>query len=88
MRALAARFSHSLGRNVELIVMPRWAMRALGLVVPMIREINEMMYQWDEPFVIDDQRFRASFNTGPAEPQRALADTVTWAKSLYGPARA
>jgi hypothetical protein len=63
-------------------------MKALGLVVPMIREIDEMMYQWDEPFVIDDQRFRTTFNTEPTEPQRAAADTVTWAKSHYGFPRA
>ena len=77
-----------LGRDIGLTVMPRWARKALGLVVPMIREINEMMYQWDEPFVIDGQRFRATFNTEPTEPQRAAADTVTWAKSHYGIQRA
>ena len=88
MRALVSRFSHYLGRNVGLTVMPRWAMTALGLVVPMIREIHEMSYQWDEPFVIDDQRFRATFNTQqPTEPQRAAADTVTWAKSHYALSR-
>jgi hypothetical protein len=84
MRALVARFSYYFGRNVGLTVMPRWAMIALGLLVPMIREINEMSYQWDEPFVIDDRSFRATFNTEPTEPQNAAADTVTWAKSHYG----
>jgi len=83
MRALVARFSPFLGRDIALAAMPRWARQALGLVVPMIREINEMAYQWDEPFVIDDQRFRAAFNTGPIEPERAAADTVAWAKSHY-----
>jgi hypothetical protein len=88
MRALVARISHSLGRNIGLAVMPRWALTALGLGVPMIREVNEMLYQWDEPFVIDDQRFRAAFKTEPADRERAAADTVTWAKSHYGPSRA
>jgi len=84
MRALVARFSHCLGRDIGITVMPRWAIKMLGLAVPMIREINEMMYQWDEPFVIDDQRFRAAFNTHPIERQRAAAETVGWAKSYYG----
>ena len=88
MRALVARFAHYLGRGIDLTVMPRWSMKALGLVMPMIREINEMMYQWDEPFIIDDQRFRATFDAEPTEPQRAAADTVTWAKSHYGLPRA
>jgi nucleoside-diphosphate-sugar epimerase len=88
MRALVARFSRYLGRDIELTVTPRWAMRALGLVVPMIREINEMMYQWDEPFVIDDRRFRKAFAAEPTEVERAAADTVTWAKGHYPSPRA
>jgi nucleoside-diphosphate-sugar epimerase len=87
MRALVARLSHYFGRDIGLTVMPRWAMKTIGLVVPMIGEINEMIYQWDEPFVIDDRRFRATFNAEPTEPGRAAADTVTWAKSHYGRSR-
>ena len=83
MRALVARFSRYLGRNIGLAVMPRWAMKTLGLVVPIIREVNEMLYQWDEPFVIDDRRFRAAFAAEPTELERAAADTVAWAKSHY-----
>ncbi len=83
MRALVARFSHFLGREIGLRAMPRWAMKALGLAVPMMREINEMMYQWEENFIVDDSRFRATFNIGPTEPERAAADTVAWAKSYY-----
>lgn len=84
MRALVARLSLCLGREIGIRALPRWAMRALGSVVPMMRELNEMLYQWDEPLVIDDQRFRAAFGAEPTEPQRAAADTVTWAKSHYG----
>jgi nucleoside-diphosphate-sugar epimerase len=85
MRGLVARFSRYLGRDIGLTVMPRWAMRALGIVVPMMREINEMLYQWDEPFVIDDRRFRDAFKTEPTDVERAAADTVAWAKGHYAP---
>jgi hypothetical protein len=84
MRALVARFSQCLGRDIALTVLPRWAVKALGLAVPMMREVDEMMYQWDEPFVIDDRRFRATFHAEPVEPGRAAADTVAWARSYYG----
>ena len=84
IRALTARFSRHLGRDIQLMVMPRWAMSALGLVVPMIREIKEMSYQWDEPFVTDDRRFRAAFAAEPVEADRAAAETVEWAKRHYG----
>jgi nucleoside-diphosphate-sugar epimerase len=83
LRALTARFSRYLGRDIGLAVMPRWAMKITGLVVPMLREIDEMMYQWEEPFVIDDRRFRASFAVETVDREKAAADTVTWAKSHY-----
>jgi len=86
MRALVARFSHSLGRDIGLTVMPRWALKAIGLVVPMLRKIDEMAYQWDEPFVIDDRRFRQAFHNEPTEPESAANETVKWARSHYGSA--
>lgn len=84
MRALVARFSRYWRRDIGLTMMPRWSMKALGLVVPIIREVNEMMYQWDEPFIVDDRRFRAAFTVEPTEVEVAAADTVAWAKSHYG----
>ncbi len=83
IRALAGRFSRHLGRDIQLTVLPRWAMSALALFVPMLREIKEMAYQWDEPFVTDDRRFRAAFSAEPVDADRAAADTVEWAKRHY-----
>jgi nucleoside-diphosphate-sugar epimerase len=84
MRALVGRFSRYLGREIGFRAIPRWAVKGLGVVVPMIGEIGEMLYQWDEPFIIDDRRFRAAFPMEPVKPDRAAADTVAWAKSHYG----
>lgn len=83
MRALVRRFSNSLGRNIELTVMPRWATNMLGLAVPIFREIKEMIYQWEESFIVDDARFRAAFKTAPTDLERAAADTVMRARSHY-----
>ena len=30
----------------------------MKLVVPIFREFDEMLYQWDAPFIVDDGRFR------------------------------
>ena len=87
IRALAVRFSRYLGRDIQLMRMPGWAMSALALVVPMLREIKEMAYQWDEPFVTDDRRFRAAFGVEPVDMDRAAADTVEWAKRHYAGSR-
>ena len=84
MRALVARLSRELGREIELMTVPRTVLKILALVVPFLREIDEMLYQWEEPFQIDDRRFRARFGQGPEDVKRAAADTVAWAKEHYG----
>ena len=36
----------------------RWVVKTIGVFVPLVREVDEMLYQWDEPLVISDRRFR------------------------------
>jgi hypothetical protein len=85
MRALAARFSRHLGREIRLARMPRILLKVAARVVPFLREIDEMMYQWEGPFVINDARFRARFKQQPENVEQAAADTVAWAKIHYAP---
>ena len=82
MRELAARFSASLGREIKLAGVPRWAVKAIGLVVPLMREVAEMFYQWDEPFVIDDRRFRERLRQGPTDVDVVAAATVATRASM------
>jgi hypothetical protein len=49
----------------------------------MVREIKEMAYQWDEPFIVDDSRFRATFYMRPVAVDEAARETVAWAKEAY-----
>ncbi len=41
--------------------LPAFALTALGLVVPVLRELKEMLYQWDRPYLVDDSAFCARF---------------------------
>ena len=86
MRALVARFSRHLGREIGLSTMPRSLLKIAAVFVPFLREIDEMLYQWDEPFVINDARFRARFQQQPEDAERAAADTLAWAKLHYATA--
>src|SRR5262249_4390973 len=51
MRALVARFSRELGREIGLMTIPRTVVKMLAVVVPFLREIDEMLYQWQEPLL-------------------------------------
>jgi hypothetical protein len=57
--------------------------KAIGLFVPLVREVDEMLYQWDEPFVVSDRRFRERFRQQPTVVDAAATATVAWAKQYY-----
>jgi hypothetical protein len=83
MRDLVGGFSRELGREINLAVMSKWLLKTIGVFVPLVREVNEMAYQWEEPFVIDDRRFRERFHLEPANPSEAAANTAAWAQRHY-----
>jgi hypothetical protein len=56
----------------------------MGVIAPIMRELAEMSYQWAEPFVVDDRRFRTRFpDFSPTDPDDAAAATVAWARAQY-----
>jgi len=83
LRALAGRFSRALGQEIRVAALPKFIVRAAGLFVPLVREMNEMLYQWDEPFVVDDRAFRGRFGLEPEGADAAARATVDWAKRAY-----
>jgi nucleoside-diphosphate-sugar epimerase len=80
---LVGRFSRQWGREISLAAVPRWMVKLSGVFVPLMKEVDEMLYQWDEPFVIHDRGFRERFGQGPADRDEAAAATVAWAKEHY-----
>lgn len=83
-RELVDRLAKPLGRPIKIFFMPRFILKFLGLFMPLMREVDEMMYQWDRPFVVDDSKFRKRFGTLPTPKDIAAAATVEWAKKTYG----
>ncbi len=80
-RELVGRLGAALGRPIAVRRVPRLALSALGLAVPIVRELNEMRYQWEEPFVVDDARFRARFGDRATPLDEAARETVAFARS-------
>jgi nucleoside-diphosphate-sugar epimerase len=83
LRELVARVATKMGQPIKVGQVPRWIVKAAGLFVPLMRELDEMLYQWDEPFVIDDRRFRERFRQEPTDVADAAAQTVAWARQHY-----
>jgi len=83
-RQLAHALARALGLEIEMKRMSRALLRTLGLVAPFMRELPEMAYQWEQPFILDDTKFRARFAAAPTPLATQLATTAAWARRTYG----
>ena len=50
---------------VAVSAIPGAILSTLSLVVPMIRELKQLSYQWTAPYVLDDSAARAHFGMEP-----------------------
>lgn len=82
-RAMVDRLGSALGRELRVQALPPLALRALGLFVPLLRELDEMAYQWQEPFVTDDRAFRARFGATPTSLDDGARAMAAWAREHY-----
>jgi nucleoside-diphosphate-sugar epimerase len=85
-RLMAQRLAAAAGLPLALARLPRAALRVAGLFVPIVRELNEMAYQWEEPFVVDDARFRARFGDLATPADEAARATAAWGVAAFGAA--
>lgn len=58
-------------------------MKLLGLFVPPLKEMVEMIYEFEKPFVVDHSKFAAVFGDISTPLELALEETVGW--TLTGP---
>jgi nucleoside-diphosphate-sugar epimerase len=83
-RALVDHLAAALGQPIATTRMSPLLVKALGLFMPIVRELGEMAYQWDEPFEVDDARFRARYGAIAAPRDEAARQTVAWGRVTYG----
>jgi nucleoside-diphosphate-sugar epimerase len=83
-RALLDLVAGEVGHRVAVRSLPQLAVRALGLVNPMLRELAEMAYEFDEPFVLDTSKYESAFGAAGTPLADAIAATVAWYRTRAG----
>jgi len=56
----------------KYIVFPKWMVKALGLFVPEMNEIHEMLYQNEFPYLFDAAKFEKHFNFTPTSYEEGI----------------
>jgi hypothetical protein len=72
------------GHRPKLGVASRPMIRLAGLFSPVLRELNETLYQFEQPFICDASKFQCA--SGPFQPTphaEAVNRTVDWFRRRY-----
>ncbi|MGC5011427.1 NAD-dependent epimerase/dehydratase family protein [Streptosporangium sp. DT93] len=79
VREVAARLSALAGvRDPGVKPVPHVLLRAAGVFSPMLRELEELRYQFVRPFVLDSAATREAFGIEPTPMDEALTATLGW----------
>ena len=85
-RALAEQAASLAGRTARLRRVGRWQLRLLGTVVPVLRESVEMLYEFEDDWVVDHTDYAMLLGDHDTPLERAVAATVASCGSTSMPA--
>jgi nucleoside-diphosphate-sugar epimerase len=69
------------GGTAKIQTAGKFMLTMLGMFIPEMKEAVEMLYEFEEPFVVDSSKFEQTFGM-PATPLRtAIGETLAWYKS-------
>ena len=83
-RAVLDLVAAEVGHPVAVRSVPKLAVRALGLFNPLMRELAEMAYEFEEPFVLDTTKYQSTFGAAGTPLADAVASTVAWYRDPAG----
>jgi nucleoside-diphosphate-sugar epimerase len=77
-RQLLTLFFEEAGLEPKFTVMGKTMMTIGGLFVPAAREMVEMMYEFEKPFVVDSSKFVQAFGDISTPYEVAVKETLNW----------
>ncbi|MGP7999740.1 MAG: NAD-dependent epimerase/dehydratase family protein [Streptosporangiaceae bacterium] len=83
-RAFLDLVAHEVGHPVGIRSVSKLGLRALGLVNPMLRELAEMSYEFDQPFILDTSKYETVFGTAGTPLADAITATIAWYRTRPG----
>ena len=66
------------GNEPQIQAISRMMVNVLGLFNSQVRELKEMLYEFEEPFVVDSTRFESTFGVHATPLDEAIPVTVEW----------
>jgi len=63
---------------VSISAAPSWVVRAMGWFNPNMREVAEMLYESENPFVVDHSRYEKQFGASVTPHREGIRRTLRW----------
>ena len=73
--SIAAKYMHA--KN-KVQVLPKWLVGMIGLFVPVMKELGEMLYQNEFSYVFDSSKFEKAFQFKPTPYEEGIRQTAEW----------
>ena len=71
-------FFEEMGLPPKMSAIGPLLLRVGGLFIPAARELIEMLYEFDRPFLVDGSKFERTFGLHPTPLRQAVRETVAW----------
>lgn len=68
--------ARELGVKDKIRIVPKWLIRVLGLFVPIMKEMVEMLYQYDRDYVFNSDKFEKRFALKPTSYADGIKEIV------------
>lgn len=82
-RAMLSLFFAEAGLPPRMGSIPGGIIKLLGYVNPLIREIDEMLYEFDKPFIVDSSKFVRAFGDIATPHRQAVRQTLAWFRAQF-----
>jgi len=80
-REMVKMIAEEMGVEPKSSAMGRGMMWFGGLFIPAAKETVEMMYEFEQPFIVDSSRFESTFGIKATPIKEAIRETVAWYRS-------
>ncbi len=69
-------FAKEMNTSDKVMSLPAWGAKLLGIFVPIMGEIHEMLYQFDRDYYFDSTKFQNAFGYKPISNEQAVKETL------------
>lgn len=63
---------------IKIRIASRFAISAMGLFNPMMKELRETLYQFEQPFIVDHTKYAQTFGVEVTPHREAIQETLAW----------